>query len=46
VDDHVRVEFPPLATVAGLKEAVQVGGGTTVTVAVQVAFVPTLFVAV
>ena len=39
MEDHVRVELPPAATVAGLKEAVQVGAGTVVTVAVQV-FVP------
>jgi hypothetical protein len=47
VEDHVRLEPPPsVVTVAGLKEAVQLGAATVVTVAVQVTFVPALFVAV
>jgi hypothetical protein len=40
VEDHERLDPPPsVVTVAGLKEAVQVGAGIVVTVAVQV-FVP------
>ena len=39
VEDQVRVELPPLVTVAGLNDAEQVGGGTTVTVDAHV-FVP------
>jgi hypothetical protein len=47
VEDHERLDPPPsVVTVAGLKEAVQVGAATVVTVAVQVTFVPALFVAV
>jgi hypothetical protein len=43
VEDHVRVEFPPAATVTGLKEAVQVGNAATVTTAEQVCTVPAAF---
>jgi hypothetical protein len=47
VEDHERFELPPVVTVAGLKPTVQVGVPRfNVTVAVQVAFVPTLFVTV
>jgi hypothetical protein len=38
-EDQVIVEVEPVVMLAGLKEAVQVGTGTVVTVAVQV-FVP------
>ena len=39
VNVHDKVEVEPLVIDAGLKDAVQLGAGTTVTVAVQV-FVP------
>ena len=46
MEDHVSVEDEPLVILAGLNEAEHVGAATTVTVAVQVAFVPAAFVAV
>jgi hypothetical protein len=47
VEDHERFELPPVVTVTGLKPTVQVGVPRfNVTVAAQVAFVPTLFVTV
>jgi hypothetical protein len=46
MEDQASAELLPAVTGVGLKEAEQVGAGTVVTVAVQVALVPAAFFAV